>query len=274
VGSDAALAVNGNATVFTIVGRSTISDGDSRAFLWTPGASSLTPLYAGTDTGLGGSGSGANSTANGINSAGNIVGGATIIGDQNSHAFFYSGGKMYDLGTQSGSGDSVADAINNSGVIVGQTDSSDGGSEAFIYNGYQGHLPTDFSNPDTTITDAGYFTLLDLGGEQGEALAINSSGTVVGDSVTGDGNEDAFVYSGGVLTDLNDIDISGDLPTGLIFQSANGINDAGQITGYGVTPDGSEYAFLLTPSPIPEPAIAGLLVIGTATLSIRRRRKM
>ena len=274
VGSDAALAVNGNGTVYTVVGRSSIADGASRAFSWTPGATTLTALGPGNDTGLGGTGEAANSTATGINSAGNIVGQATITGDNNSHAFFYSGGKMYDLGTQSGSGDSIADAINTSGTIVGQTDVG-GNAEAFIYNGYQGHLPTNTSGTDTQIADPGnlYWTVLDLGGDQGEALAINSSGTVVGDSDTSDGNEDAFVYSGGTLSDLND-DVTG-LPEGVTLQSATGINNAGQITGVAVDDSGDEYAFLLTVSPsVPEPTSAGLLLTGFAMLSTRRRRKM
>jgi probable HAF family extracellular repeat protein len=48
--------------------------------------------------------------------------------------------------------------------------------------------------------------------------------------------------------------------------NADGINDAGQITGFGYTIDGAEHAFLLTP--VPEPSslvravLGGLVLLG------------
>jgi probable HAF family extracellular repeat protein len=47
------------------------------------------------------------------------------------------------------------------------------------------------------------------------------------------------------------------------------INDAGQIVGYGINPDGYSRAYLLTP--VPEPMTLGLLTVGA--LSLLRLRK-
>jgi len=60
-----------------------------------------------------------------------------------------------------------------------------------------------------------------------QAFAINSQGQVVGVSFGGPNGARAFLYEGGVLTNLNDlVDIAPD-----VLLSAQDINDAGQITG-------------------------------------------
>jgi probable HAF family extracellular repeat protein len=60
-----------------------------------------------------------------------------------------------------------------------------------------------------------------------EAFAINSRGQVVGVSFGGLNGSHAFLWQNGVLRDLNDlVDIAPD-----VLQSAQDINDAGQITG-------------------------------------------
>jgi probable HAF family extracellular repeat protein len=107
-----------------------------------------------------------------------------------------------------------------------------------------------------------------LGGTFGNALGINSGGTIVGSANTaGDVSQDAFIYSGGVLTDLNTLlDGSG---AGWSLTSAQGINDLGQIVGYG-TIGGQTHAFLLTP----EPSACAMLVGGLGLLGFFLRRKL
>jgi uncharacterized membrane protein len=97
-------------------------------------------------------------------------------------------------------------------------------------------------------------------------MAINSSGTIVGDSL-GNGGDHAFIDRGGVMTDLApclaSIGLTGD-------SGARGINDNGDIVGYAMTPDGYYHSFLLTV--IPEPSTVALLTLGGAAWLLRRRR--
>jgi hypothetical protein len=50
------------------------------------------------------------------------------------------------------------------------------------------------------------------------------------------------------------------------------INNVGQITGFGVNPNGQSDAFLLTPLAVPEPTRAGLLALVGFNLLLLRRR--
>ena len=101
------------------------------------------------------------------------------------------------------------------------------------------------------------------------ADAINNEGQVVGIyGVSYSGATHAFLYSGGVETDLDSL-----LPanSGWQITRAVGINDAGQIVGNGYY-NGVPEAFLLDtdPSiPTPEPSSLGLLAAGAALLVLK-----
>jgi probable HAF family extracellular repeat protein len=83
-----------------------------------------------------------------------------------------------------------------------------------------------------------------LGGSQSQAYGINDADKVVGHSFTsGDVSQHAFLYSDGVMKDLNSL-IPAD--SGWDFRVATAINDNGHIAGYGFK-DGQVHAFLLTP---------------------------
>ena len=78
----------------------------------------------------------------------------------------------------------------------------------------------------------------------GAANAINTAGLIVGgNSVSGSATR-AFLWRNGVATDLNTL-----IPanSGWTLNFASGINDRGQIVGWGVNFTGSIHAFLLTP---------------------------
>jgi probable HAF family extracellular repeat protein len=215
------------------------------------------PVGGGSLTDVGNLGVG-NSQAAGINDSGQVVGNSWTT-DGSDRAFLSTGGNLYDLGQIGGPGGaSYAYAINNQGLITGQASGGIGGNyDAFLYSG---------SGP---MTDLG-----DLGGSS-EAWAINNAGQIVGDSYLSDGiTDDAFLYSGGdpitdlggTMTDLNSL-----IPAGSGWQlvAAYGINDNGDIVGYGIY-DGQTEAFELTP--VPEPASFSLLGIGALALLRRRRR--
>jgi probable HAF family extracellular repeat protein len=86
----------------------------------------------------------------------------------------------------------------------------------------------------------------------------------------------AFIYSDGAMTDLNSLI---DQNSGWVLRSATGINNAGDIVGYGTDSSGQTHAFLLTPetspsgsSSVPEPASAATLGVAGLLLLRRRRR--
>jgi probable HAF family extracellular repeat protein len=83
------------------------------------------------------------------------------------------------------------------------------------------------------MTDLG-----NLGGTSSPSVAhgINNSGQVVGVSYTSSGNGRAFLYSGGVMTNLGTL--------GGATSAANGINNSGQVVGESLTSSGNTNAFL------------------------------
>ncbi len=185
--------------------------------------------------------------ANGINNLGQVVGAAgtaaSTVGPYPStefHAFRTAPNSPInpstdDLGTLGGepnsSGDaSVANAINDKGQVVGNSQTVSGETHAFRT------APNSPINPSTD--DLGT-----LGGGYSIAYAINNKGQVVGASDTTSGVRHAFVYYKHQMLDLNNL-----IPTdsNFVLTRANGINKKGQIVGSGSI-NGETHAFLLTP---------------------------
>ncbi|MDD2336419.1 MAG: DUF3466 family protein [Geobacteraceae bacterium] len=197
------------------------------------------------------------SVANGINNSGLVTGYTTV--DGNALAFLYdsSNDDFATIGTLGGQ-TSTGNAINESGAIVGYSTLADGVEHAFLYSG-------------GTMIDLG---ALGEAGNTSQAYDINEAGTIVGSS-----NGHAFMYSNGQMVDLNTfIDPS----LGITLTTATGINNLGQIVGYGTVEtynsDGmlflQERAFALTPSTTPTPIPPTLLLFGSglAGLGLFRRR--
>ncbi len=188
-------------------------------------------LYsAGSRTDLGTLG-GNYSNGRGINDSGVIVGetDAASQGVTNLHAFVYTNGAMHDLGTLGGAYSSAA-AINNAGDIVGEAETVSNSVtylHAFRYrNGVMQDLGT-------------------LGHLTSSASAINSAGQIVGYVSNTDKDLNAFLYNGSAMLNLNDY-----LPPDsgwLSLATADGINDAGEITGAGTLTNGEYHAYLLSP---------------------------
>lgn len=148
-------------------------------------------------------------------------------------------GSVHDLGTLGGTANpdlligNIAFAINNRGQVVGA--SALPGNQvlhAFLWSAENG------------IQDLGTLP----GDDNSAGLDINNRGDVVGGSIHGtvaSGSPRAFLWHKGKIHDLNTL-IPKDSP--LYLLTAFGINDDGEISGFGVqTSTGEVHAFLASP---------------------------
>ena len=218
-------------------------------------------------------GAGSYSQAFGINASGQVVGTSlTFTGILGQHAFRTAANSPInpatdDLGTFGGTStvfgfpNSAARGINASGQVVGEASIGDYPD----FNAFR----TAANTPINLATD----DLGTLGGPQSQALGINASGDVVGYSYTSSvvsgavlqSSEHAFLYRAGVIYDLNNLIPAG---SGWVLRVAYGINDAGQIVGFGFNPSGVDRAFLLNPALSVSPRIVdfGTVYLGRLVL--------
>jgi len=321
----AAASISSNGLV---TGSGDSASASSQPFLWSPGAG-LTALAVNSTlafgTGINASGvavgymfsddfstyrafssdgadiptlGGASNASTGINDSGTIVGYSLTTNGSILGFSYSSSGTITPLGTLPGGSTSSANAINGSGLIVGQADVA-GLSYAVVFNGAN---PTDLGLPSgyqssyaSAVSNAGQVagTLNDgLGGTMAflwvsdtvttlgaltssgdsRAYGVNSSGDVVGSS---DGV--AFLYEDGGIYDLNAL--LADPLLGWQLTEADAINDLGQIAGTGNL-NGQQHAFLLDPqTSVPEPAsllltCGGLLLAALSSRCLRKENRV
>lgn len=278
-----ASAINDNGQ---IAGTAWNSDKQNRAFRYSGG-----PLQ---DLGTLASGAGnhrlPSSQGSAINSLGQVVG-TSHVDDVTYHPFFYDAGPMQDL-APAGPSANVARAINTSGQIAGSTPSAGwiydgtfhdlgslggGGTQALGMN--EAGVVVGYSYLSDQVTYRGFIysggplmPLGTLGGSGSQALDINALGQVVGGSHIALGSDvfHGFLYSDGVMTDLNDLV---DPALGWEILKGTAINDHGQIVGWGII-DGNTHAYLMTP--VPEPSSLFLVTLGLVSFvgwALRTKRR-
>jgi probable HAF family extracellular repeat protein len=240
-------------------GYAPLADGSDRAFIFSNGQMTALPTLGGGF-----------SDGYAINDAGQVAG-ASGTSDGDTHPFLFSNGQMIDLGTLGSHGSmfwNTGLGVNNLGEVVGYSYDANGNFFGFLWsNGKMHKIGT-------------------LGGLWSEAWAINDSSQVTGSAYTkGDLGTHAFLFSKGKIIDIDgrgatsssigwainnhgvvvgrfDVpngyrafistgklqDLNTMIPanSGWILEEARGINDAGQISGYGFH-NGKERGFLLTP---------------------------
>lgn len=226
-----------------VVGHSSSAAANPRAFLWSNGSM--------IDLGIPGY-------------AWDIGDSGKVAISAESKIFFYFNGVLTDFGMLGAEGGIIPFSINNSNEIAGEmwlTSSEMESPRAFVYSagsvtylGPEGSIAREINDSGQAIVNAEdhaflYFkgsmtNLGTLGGLRSEALGINNSGQIVGYSLTKSGDPLAFIYSGGLMLDLNSLLVD---KTGWILESASAINNRGQIVGNG-TFNRQPRAFLLTPA--------------------------
>ena len=225
----------------TIVGQAKITAGIfPRGFVWDQ---TNAPEQAGTDLYPGG--------ANyGVDSRGTIVGSGYFFGDPDDALMAVPdgrGGYDYPLINPFGFWFSQARAINENGMIIGHSgyNSTTATWNACIFTG-------DDRDPVQTLG-----TLPNL--DTSEGLDVNDNGMIVGYAWDGTGNgfdPRAWVWVDGTMYDLNEL-----LPEGGDFEilsRATGVNNNGDIVGWGRLLDGSVGAFLIEGFAPPADCLADL----------------
>jgi probable HAF family extracellular repeat protein len=206
---------------------------EAKPVIWQKGTVEELPTIDGDPDGFG----------YGINDRGQVVGSSGTCNAQvpltSVHAVLWPNGPkggVIDLGNLGSTMWNLAFYINNQGQVVGQSGVPGGAAfHAFLWqNG----------------------VMTDLGTLPGDIVSwasdINSKGQAVGTSFPATGSR-AFIWQNGVMTDLNTL-----IPAGFGFYLAEafGINDRGQIAGFGLLPNAhcppadpfcNQRAYLLTP---------------------------
>jgi probable HAF family extracellular repeat protein len=202
-----------------------------------------------TDLGtLGGTGQGNGIFAHAINSQGQAVGYSDLRGNANFHAFLWTRATgMQDLGTLTGDVNSLANALNDAGDVVGVSLDANFKPRAFLWE-------------NGTMTDLNALIPANSSLHLMLACGINSRGQIVGFGVTNAGVAHGYLLTPNSLTSGNGITPSGTIavvtPLNLTTSASSVVLDGSGSTSasgglsylYRVVPGGNQAAILQTPN--------------------------
>jgi probable HAF family extracellular repeat protein len=186
------------------------------------------------------------------------------------HAVFWEkDGSVHDLGNLGGTSNPAVLAVGNTALSINNRGQVSGVSAlpASKSTGCPGDPPNPLCFPFHPFLWTRETGMLDLGVLAGDfvgaGLALNNSGEVVGPSFSApgptSGSPRAFLWRNGLMSDLNTLAPT-DSPLYLLL--ADGINDAGEIVGFGVSfTTGDIHAF---------PHATGIMLTPTGARMIRR----
>lgn len=161
-------------------------------------------------------------------SDGGVVTGQVMPAPGTGVAFRWEPGVGFEPLPTLGGTSAIGRGINNRGDVVG---------ESYRENGFS-RIAAWWKTSDDEVVDLGT-----LGGLESSATDVNNHSQIVGWSLNAVGERRAFLYTNGVMVDLNTLV---EPESGWVLRSANAINDAGQIAGEGQFGEDVR-AFLLTP---------------------------
>lgn len=254
-----------------VVGQSIFSSA-IRGTLWQNGQSSVLDMPTGCT----------NSTANSINNGGSIVGASWGATQANEHATLWQNGVAQDLGTLPGGTSSKAVTITDAGQILGSSDDHTviwqngviqdlgvGTANAINDNGVIVGASYTSNGTIASIWQDGAVQLLDapVGCRLSSAIGIDKSGLVAGfyqDTVTH--RMRACFWEDGVLQNLPMI-------AGCTESDACDMNASGQIVGSCAYASDGRHAVMWTPVPESSSILALLSGLGSVGGMFLRRRR-
>jgi probable HAF family extracellular repeat protein len=157
------------------------------------------------------------------------------------HIMSFSGGVMHDLGTLPGFPNSTVYDLNNSGDIVGYSETANGlNAHAFLYH-------------NGSLLDMNSLMPSNSSGTVSEAFAINNRGQVLCYVSGGLAGEGLSLYNNGSFAALNDLLLdSGSWRVGAfgdeIGYKARVLNDAGQVACDAADSNNTDHLVILTPA--------------------------
>jgi probable HAF family extracellular repeat protein len=157
---------------------------------------------------------------NGISANGIMTGVSDLSADPNGHAFIFEGGAFHEIGSGMGP-EVIGGGVNSSGQVAGWLWAGIRPVGAFLYSG----------GTATQIADDTFKFAI--------ATQLYVAGTVIGRGDRWDTDaHHAFMYAGGVTTDLGALDATTD------YSEAFGINNGGQIVGTSLDAASVYHAFI------------------------------